>query len=62
MSSFVDVGNTIQSIGKALGLSVLEEELQEKGSMFRDFLTSRVKLKEFFEYFFNQKFLGCLGW
>ena len=47
MSSFVEVGNNINN-NQATGLfpnqgsNVLEEELQEKGAMFRDFLTSRV--------------------
>ena len=43
MSNFVDVGvNNNQATGIYQGLNVLEEELQEKGAMFRDFLTSRV--------------------
>lgn len=51
MSSFVNIGNNnhqgINGVGGQQqvyqGLNVLEEELQEKGAMFRDFLTSRVK-------------------
>ena len=47
MSSFVDVGNNNNSNSNSqvtglLPVNVLEEELQEKGAMFRDFLTSRV--------------------
>lgn len=45
MSSYLDVGNNQGNGGVGQiyqGLNVLEEELQEKGAMFRDFLTSRV--------------------
>jgi len=42
MSSFVG-NNQGAGVGQLYqGLNVLEEELQEKGAMFRDFLTSRV--------------------
>jgi hypothetical protein len=37
-----NVSNSVYSAGNNAG-SVLEEELQEKGAMFRDFLTSRVR-------------------
>jgi hypothetical protein len=47
MSSFTDNGNQeLQQFQRQLQQtftgSVLEEELHEKGAMFRDFLTSRV--------------------
>lgn len=41
----MDVGNNNIINSQVTGLfpvNVLEEELQEKGAMFRDFLTSRV--------------------
>ena len=47
----MDVGNNnINNNSQVTGLlpvNVLEEELQEKGAMFRDFLTSRVKGNNF---------------
>lgn len=40
--SITDIGNQNQQFQQTLTGSVLEEELHEKGAMFRDFLTSRV--------------------
>ena len=41
--SLTDIGNQqLQQFQHASTGSVLEEELHEKGAMFRDFLTSRV--------------------
>lgn len=53
MSSYVDFGNQLQQqqqvqFSSGLGGTVLEEELQEKGAMFRDFLTSRVRKNNIF--------------
>ena len=41
--SLTDIGNQqLQQLRQTSTGSVLEEELHEKGAMFRDFLTSRV--------------------
>ena len=43
MSSYAVDQEQSQSLQVNFNGSVLEEELQEKGAMFRDFLTSRVQ-------------------
>ncbi len=50
MSSYTEIGNhqgqqqqQHVQFPSGFGGPVLEEELQEKGAMFRDFLTSRVR-------------------
>lgn len=59
----VESGNQQLSAMNNSSVSVLEEELQEKGAMFRDFLTSRVSMisSSEFKCFTHNSLLGGLG-